>query len=235
MTPQTETAATRPRVEGVREVEILDAALDVLADVGYDRLTMDAVALRAKASKATLYRRWNGKASLVIDALTTPPARGLGCPVDTGSLRGRPASSPSAASGGLTDKPEVGRVRQRSSPRSAGTPSSPTRSAATSSAPKLAASQADLRAGQASAARSAPTPTSTCSRRRSPGSSCTACSSSARPPPRTSSPASSTRSSCPAATRRRPTALPPTQRRITNDRHHRLRAPSTTETAAQTG
>ena len=38
-------------------------------EVGYDRLTMDAVAQRAKASKATLYRRWNGKASLVIDAL----------------------------------------------------------------------------------------------------------------------------------------------------------------------
>ena len=41
----------------------------MLADVGYDRLTMDAVATAAKASKATLYRRWNDKASLVIDAL----------------------------------------------------------------------------------------------------------------------------------------------------------------------
>ena len=59
----------RPRVEGDRELEILDATLEVLADVGYDRLTMDAVAARAKASKATLYRRWNDKASLVVDAL----------------------------------------------------------------------------------------------------------------------------------------------------------------------
>src|SRR3954466_1515914 len=69
MSPQAETATARPRVEGVREAEILEAALEVLAEVGYDRFTMDAVALRAKASKATLYRRWNGKVQLVIDAL----------------------------------------------------------------------------------------------------------------------------------------------------------------------
>ncbi len=57
MTPITEAAVTRPRVEGDREAEILSATLEVLVDVGYDRLTMDAVAARAKASKATLYRR----------------------------------------------------------------------------------------------------------------------------------------------------------------------------------
>lgn len=85
MTP-TDSAAARPRVEGDRELEILEAALAVLADVGYDRLTMDAVATRAKASKATLYRRWTTKAALVIDALLTqkaaPPEP------DTGTLRG---------------------------------------------------------------------------------------------------------------------------------------------------
>jgi AcrR family transcriptional regulator len=79
-------ASTRPRVAGDREQEILEAALEVLADVGYDRLTMDAVATRAKASKATLYRRWNSKVALVIDALLSqkesPPVP------DTGSLRG---------------------------------------------------------------------------------------------------------------------------------------------------
>ena len=40
---------SRPRVEGEREREILAAALEVLAEVGYDRLTMDAVAAAAKA------------------------------------------------------------------------------------------------------------------------------------------------------------------------------------------
>lgn len=94
----------RPRVEGDRELEILDATLEVLADVGYDRLTMDAVATRAKASKATLYRRWNGKVSLVIDALlsvkTTPTLP------DTGSLRGDLIES-FCGMGGLTDARSV--------------------------------------------------------------------------------------------------------------------------------
>lgn len=75
----------RPRVEGDREREILDATLDVLADVGYDRLTMDAVATAARASKATLYRRWSTKQALVVDAVCSQKASE---PIpDTGSLR----------------------------------------------------------------------------------------------------------------------------------------------------
>ena len=79
------TPIERPRVEGDREQEILDATLEVLADVGYDRLTMDAVAAKAKASKATLYRRWNNKVSLVIEALQH--TKGPALVPDTGSLR----------------------------------------------------------------------------------------------------------------------------------------------------
>jgi AcrR family transcriptional regulator len=78
----------RPRIEGEREDEILDATVNLLMEVGYDRLTMDAVAREARASKATLYRRWESKASLVVEAL----ARGKTAPHvethDTGSLRG---------------------------------------------------------------------------------------------------------------------------------------------------
>jgi AcrR family transcriptional regulator len=77
----------RPRIEGEREDELLDATLFLLLDVGYDRLTMDAVAKQARASKATLYRRWENKSSLVVDALL----RAKGAPhvelPDTGSLR----------------------------------------------------------------------------------------------------------------------------------------------------
>ena len=76
----------RPRIVGDRELEILDATLAVLADGGYDRLTMDAVAARAKASKATLYRRWTNKVSLVIDALQH--SKGSNEVPDTGTLRG---------------------------------------------------------------------------------------------------------------------------------------------------
>lgn len=79
-------AGTRPRVVGEREMEIFEATLEVLADVGYDLLTMDAVATRAKASKATLYRRWRGKPELVVAAIMAH--KGEATVPDTGSLRG---------------------------------------------------------------------------------------------------------------------------------------------------
>jgi hypothetical protein len=41
-------AVKRPRVDDDREAELLDAAVHVLAEVGYDRMTMDAVALRRR-------------------------------------------------------------------------------------------------------------------------------------------------------------------------------------------
>ncbi|HET6152763.1 MAG TPA: TetR/AcrR family transcriptional regulator [Marmoricola sp.] len=78
----------RPRVEGEREEEILDSTVDLLIEVGYDRLTMDAVAKRAHASKATLYRRWESKASLVVEALIRAKQSTHVADHDTGSLRG---------------------------------------------------------------------------------------------------------------------------------------------------
>jgi AcrR family transcriptional regulator len=70
-----------------RDAAICDATLALLLEVGYDRMSMDAVAARARASKATIYRRWPGKQELVLDAVR---ARGVGLTVaeDTGSLRG---------------------------------------------------------------------------------------------------------------------------------------------------
>lgn len=70
-----------------RESAIRDAALELLAEVGYDRMSMDAVAARAHASKATIYRRWPGKSELVLDAVRCRAADKLD-PPDTGSLRG---------------------------------------------------------------------------------------------------------------------------------------------------
>lgn len=77
----------RPRVVGRREDEILDATMDLLLEVGYDRLTMDAVAQRARASKATLYRRWAGKHTLVMDALLRSKRSPKVTDHDTGNLR----------------------------------------------------------------------------------------------------------------------------------------------------
>jgi AcrR family transcriptional regulator len=86
MTPRTAPEAVRPRVSGAREEEILDATVEELLEVGYERLTMDAVAGRARASKATLYRRWVSKPSLVVDAVMRSKCGSLVAP-DTGSLR----------------------------------------------------------------------------------------------------------------------------------------------------
>ena len=86
--PKQTVTGTRPRVEGDREDEILEATLELLLDVGYDRLTMDAVARRARASKATLYRRWADKPSLVVDAMVRAKHAPHVDSHDTGSLRG---------------------------------------------------------------------------------------------------------------------------------------------------
>lgn len=93
-------AGTRPRVEGERELEIFEATLEVLDEVGYDLLTMDAVATRAKASKATLYRRWKGKPELVVAAIMAH--KGDAVVPDTGSLRGDLLAA-YCGSGGLND------------------------------------------------------------------------------------------------------------------------------------
>jgi AcrR family transcriptional regulator len=76
----------RPRDEAKERV-ILDVSLALLAEVGYDRLTVEAVATPARASKTTLYRRWPGKAELVLAALDYWES-GIETPCDTGALRG---------------------------------------------------------------------------------------------------------------------------------------------------
>lgn len=75
----------RPR-DPSRADAIREAALELVAEQGYDRVTVDAVAARAGASKATMYRRWRSKAQLVVDALADLQA--VARPADTGSLRG---------------------------------------------------------------------------------------------------------------------------------------------------
>ncbi|MGH3126115.1 MAG: TetR-like C-terminal domain-containing protein, partial [Streptosporangiaceae bacterium] len=72
-------------LDSSRDLVLREAALALLAEVGYDRLTMDAVAARARAAKTTIYRRWPGKAELVVDALTS--LKGAPEIPDTGSLR----------------------------------------------------------------------------------------------------------------------------------------------------
>lgn len=76
----------RPRSEKARRA-ILGAAAELVLDKGLAAVSMDAVAARAEVSKATIYRWWPTKETLVLDALYHQWAAAPQ-PRDTGSLRG---------------------------------------------------------------------------------------------------------------------------------------------------
>jgi AcrR family transcriptional regulator len=75
----------RPRDEVARS-RILQAALEILEDTCFENATSDAIAERAGASKATIYRWWPNKAAVFIEALREAAAQELPFP-DTGDLR----------------------------------------------------------------------------------------------------------------------------------------------------
>ncbi len=78
--------ATRRRGAAL-ERAILEAAVEELAEVGYQNLTMDGVAARAGTSKNVIYRRWPNRAALCVAAyLKMLPTAPEDTP-DTGDLR----------------------------------------------------------------------------------------------------------------------------------------------------
>ncbi|MCV7227960.1 TetR/AcrR family transcriptional regulator [Mycolicibacterium komossense] len=80
-------SASPPECWTAREAELLAVTLRLLQTHGYDRLTVEAVASEAKASKATMYRRWPSKADLVLAAFIHGTKESAVAP-RTGSLRG---------------------------------------------------------------------------------------------------------------------------------------------------
>lgn len=67
----------RPR-DATRDAAIHAAAVRLLKEVGYDRMSIGAIAAHAGVSKATIYRRWPNKAAVVASAVErqttgTPP------------------------------------------------------------------------------------------------------------------------------------------------------------------
>jgi len=86
----------------VRENAILSAVITLLGEMGYEGMTMDAVAALAHASKATIYKRWPGKAQLVRAAVDGYVAGRLATNADTGSLRGDLTAVLEALAGHLT-------------------------------------------------------------------------------------------------------------------------------------
>ena len=77
----------RPRSEKTRQA-ILEATSELLLEHGLSSISMDAVAERAGASKATIYRWWPSKELLALDALFSEWELGQPDRSDTGSLAG---------------------------------------------------------------------------------------------------------------------------------------------------
>lgn len=85
MTRRTPTGAAVLQPETTRS--ITEAVLDELAEQGYGRLSMEAVAKRAGVGKSALYRRWPSKQDMVI-AVVSEFSVPRAVDPDTGSLRG---------------------------------------------------------------------------------------------------------------------------------------------------
>lgn len=89
----TEPATAGRRARGASRLDpavgdrLIEAAAALLAEVGYDAMSMEAVAARAGAGKAAIYRRWPNKQALVLDTVRSRELP-LGDAPDTGSLRG---------------------------------------------------------------------------------------------------------------------------------------------------
>ncbi|HEX2027900.1 MAG TPA: TetR/AcrR family transcriptional regulator [Nitriliruptorales bacterium] len=62
--------AVDPRVIRTREV-VLAAVLEELAEVGHSEFTIESVAERCGVGKSTIYRHWDGKGRLIVDAMRT--------------------------------------------------------------------------------------------------------------------------------------------------------------------
>jgi AcrR family transcriptional regulator len=80
----------RPAGAAVLQQDVTDAIVDAvfveLAEVGYGRLSMEAVAKRAGVGKTALYRRWPSKQVMVVALISQVAVTAIAVP-DTGNLR----------------------------------------------------------------------------------------------------------------------------------------------------
>jgi AcrR family transcriptional regulator len=63
------------------------AVMQELAEVGYGRFSIEAVARRAGVAKTAVYRRWSSKLDMVLEMVSEVAGKRMALP-DTGSLRG---------------------------------------------------------------------------------------------------------------------------------------------------
>jgi len=78
----------RPRSQRARQA-VLRATTDLLATLGYEALTIDAIAERAGVGRQTIYRWWPSKASIIAEAVvdgTIAPFESLADGLDLRSM-----------------------------------------------------------------------------------------------------------------------------------------------------
>ena len=78
-------APGRPRCPTTHQA-ILDAANNLLDEIGFTNMSLEGIAARAGVGKATIYRRWSNKASVVMDAFLAATAKEIAFP-NTSSAR----------------------------------------------------------------------------------------------------------------------------------------------------
>jgi AcrR family transcriptional regulator len=79
----THPAPGRPR-NARSHAAILQATVELLTEIGYQAMTIEGIAARARVGKTTVYRWWPSKGALVVEAIREkiplPPAQGTGDP-----------------------------------------------------------------------------------------------------------------------------------------------------------
>jgi AcrR family transcriptional regulator len=123
--PAAEPDALDPRVARTRR-RVHTAALELIGEDGFGRVSMEAVAERAGVARSTLYRNWRDLPTLLGDAVRVLSLAAI--VPDTGDLRGDLLAALRTAAGYLEDQdlrsmvlamlaesfrdPEMGRVRR---------------------------------------------------------------------------------------------------------------------------
>lgn len=85
--PTTKTVPNEKRRDTQAHQAILDATVALMEEQGYKKLSIEAIASRAGVGKQTIYRWWNGKMDLVVEAYfrsTAARAVDTNLPADTG-------------------------------------------------------------------------------------------------------------------------------------------------------
>lgn len=85
MTTTTRTRASR--LPAARRTAIFDATVASLVEAGYDATSIEAIAAATGTSKATIYRHWGDKPTLVVTSVAARSGVEIDV-IDTGSLTG---------------------------------------------------------------------------------------------------------------------------------------------------